>query len=135
MTVTLRARTLNVFLISWHVYFGAGLAVGSPRLFSARGFTYASQLLSQHAWGWLLISGAACTVACPWVHEVPSAVLHVLAALPVLAMAATLALAEAASLTQSWGGAVLWTVPITVHALLVVGRRRHVAAHGEPRRA
>lgn len=122
MKVQLSAATVNFALMVAHVYWGAGYTWGPPRFTASGSYQVALAWLPATSWGLLFLAGAACTVAAPWLLRAGSAVLHVLAAAPLVAFALALLAAQVAGYSEGWGGLLTYLVAALFHGVLVRAR-------------
>jgi hypothetical protein len=119
--VQFRAVVLNNLLIAMHTYLGLGYLLGSQKATSPT-YRVAFSWLPAAWWGWLILAGAALSVAAPWVRREASAALHILATLPLLAFAAALIAVEVAGDNAGWGGPALFLLPSLMHTALIHAR-------------
>jgi hypothetical protein len=127
-----RAPLVATLLLLCHVYFGAGWALGPPRLMSSGSFAIARDIASPTAWGWALLAGAALCLATGWVPKWPAVLLRVAAAAPLAGLAGSTVLADVLGLSQGWGGPILFGAPVLLHAWIIRARLTHTDTPGGP---
>lgn len=122
MRVSLPATAINAALMFAHVYWGAGYLFGPPRFTSSGSLAVAVAWAPGPAWGAWFLAGALLTLAAPWLQRAGSAVLHVLAALPLAAFVVALAAAQITQQSEGWGGLLAFLAAAVFHLVLVRAR-------------
>lgn len=125
MILHVRAPLVATLLILCHVYFGAGWALGPPRLMSSGSFTIARDIAAPTAWGWTLLAGAALCLLTGWVPKWPAVLLRAVAAVPLAGLAVSIATADLLGMSQGWGGPLLFAAPVLLHAWIIRARLTH----------
>lgn len=122
MKVQISAPAASGALMFAHVFWGAGYAFGPARLTSSGSLRVAMEWAPGPVWGWAFLAGFALTLVASWLNRLGSAIAHTLAALPIVAFVAALAVAQFAGYSEAWGGVLAYVVAVVAHAVLVRAR-------------
>jgi hypothetical protein len=114
---------ITVVLAVKHVYLGLGYTTGQapkPDGF----FSLAVLVAPLQAWGWVILACGVPTMVALIVPPIVSAVLNLVAAVPMAVFSVFLLASEFLGRAPRFGSAVLFVIPVVLHLLLAASYRR-----------
>jgi hypothetical protein len=105
-------------LVAKHTYLGYGYLQRRTPVMPGGLFQLVAHLAPLQVWGLLILAGAPLTLSAPWLRPRWAATVNIAAAAPMTVFAVLLLFTELAGLTPSFGTAVLFVLPVVLHASL-----------------